>query len=104
MADHGQTASGQSHGHSHVSRKAYLVVFVVLGVLTLLEVMVAGQSLLSRVSLIALALIKAAFVGYYYMHLGHERRALKMTVVIPFVFPALYACVLISEAAWRLTR
>jgi caa(3)-type oxidase subunit IV len=106
MADHGHSAPAQAHApaHGHVSRKAYMVVFVVLAVLTVLEVMVAGQSLLSRVSLVALALIKASFVGYYFMHLGHERRALKMTVVVPFVFPALYAFVLIAEAFWRLVH
>jgi caa(3)-type oxidase subunit IV len=92
-----------SHGHAAPSRKMYMVVFAVLTVLTVVEVLVAGASLLSRVSLVALALIKAGFVGWFFMHLNHEMKALKYTVVLPFFFPALYAFVLIAEAVWRLT-
>ena len=102
MADHG-------HGSGHVNRKSYMVVFAVLAVLTVLEVIVANPSLgidrkLVGLTLVTMALSKAAIVGYFYMHLQHERTALKLTVALPFFFPALYAVVLISEAAWRLTR
>ncbi|MGQ0506314.1 MAG: cytochrome C oxidase subunit IV family protein [Myxococcaceae bacterium] len=95
--------------HAKVSRKSYWVVFVILAVLTALEVAVAHPSLgISRTTvgftLVAMALSKAALVGWFYMHLNHEMKALKLTVVIPFFFPALYAVVLISEAGWRLLR
>jgi hypothetical protein len=36
------------------------------------------------------------------MHLGGERRALKLTVILPLMLPALYALVLVGDAAWRL--
>ena len=59
---------------------------------------------LMALALVSLALTKAAIVGLYYMHLKHETRILKLTVAIPVAAPAVYALVLISEAAWRLTR
>ncbi len=105
MADHAHSAAPASaQGHGHVNRKMYLVVFVILAVLTVVEVLIAGASLLSRVSLVSLALIKAAFVAYYFMHLQHERKVMRWMVAGPFVFPALYAVVLIAEASWRLGR
>jgi cytochrome c oxidase subunit 4 len=96
-------------GHSHKPNvKEYLVIFAVLAGLTLLEVVVAQTPGISRkligVALVGLALTKAAIVGLYYMHLKHETRFLKLTVAIPIAAPTIYALVLISEAAWRLTR
>ncbi len=95
--------------HQSHSRKPYLIVFGLLFLFTALEVAVANPGLgidrkLVGFTLVVLALTKAAFVGYYYMHLKQEMKALKLTVVLPFLFPALYAFVLISEAAWRHIR
>jgi len=88
--------------------REYLVIFVVLAVLTVLEVAVAKVPGISRrlvgLALVGLALTKAGFVALYYMHLKSETRVLKMTVAIPMAAPTIYALVLISEAAWRLTR
>jgi caa(3)-type oxidase subunit IV len=103
MADHDPKA------HASHSRKPYMVVFALLAFFTALEVVVANPALgigrkVVGFTLVLLALTKAGFVGYYYMHLKSEMRALKLTVVIPFFFPALYAVVLISEALWRLVR
>ena len=55
-------------------------------------------------ALVGLALTKAAIVALFYMHLKHETRVLKFTVAIPLAAPTIYALVLISEAAWRLSR
>ncbi len=106
MSDHDPHAQASAHGHS---RKSYLVVFGLLAFFTALEVVVANPVLgigrgLVGFSLVLLAVTKAAFVGYYFMHLKSEMTALKLTVVLPFLFPALYAVVLISEAVWRLVR
>lgn len=94
-----------SHDH-HVNRKQYWVIFVYLLVLTVLEVglvYIPGVPKGLMVSaLILLAITKAALVGLFYMHLKHETRILKLTVAIPMASPALYAVVLIAEAAWRL--
>jgi cytochrome c oxidase subunit 4 len=100
---HGHAAAG--HG---VNRREYIVMFFVLATLTALEVGIVKvpgiDKLLVRIGLVALALTKAALVGLYYMHLKHETRTMKLYAMVPFAAPALYAVVLISEAAWRLTR
>lgn len=103
-ADHGHDAA---HAHAHApNRKEYWKIFVVLAVLTVLEVGVAQLPGFSKrtiaVGLITLALTKAACVGLFYMHLKSETKVLKATVFLPFAAPAIYALVLISEAAWRL--
>ena len=90
--------------HSH--RREYWIVFVWLFVLTILEVAVVDVPGISKgallSALIMMALVKAAMVGYFYMHLKSETPWLKATVVIPMLFPALYAVVLILEGAWRM--
>ena len=88
-------------GHS---KKEYIVIFVVLTVLTGIEVamkyMPIGRSILIG-GLIALALAKATCVALFYMHLKSETRSLKMVVGLPMLFPALYAVVLIIESIAR---
>ena len=83
-------------------------IFGVLFGLTVLEVIVAQLKDFPRsmigLALVGMAVTKAACVGLYYMHLKDETRVLKLTVAIPMATPAVYALVLISEAAWRLTR
>jgi cytochrome c oxidase subunit IV len=102
-AAHGPAA----HGHkSHV--KEYLIIFAVLTVLTILEVALAQIPGISKkllaVALVGLALTKAGIVALYYMHLKSETRVLKLTVAVPLAAPTIYAVVLMTEAAWRLTR
>ena len=103
-AAHGPGAALAAHP-SHV--KEYLVIFVILAVLTLLEVVLAQMGIskhLLAVALVGLALTKAAIVALYYMHLKSETKVLKLTVAIPLAAPTIYAIVLMTEAAWRLTR
>ena len=95
--------------HGSAARKTYWIVFGALAVLTGLEIIIATPSVgvpkkPMVVALIALAVSKASLVGLFFMHLKQEARALKLTVVLPFFFPALYAVVLIAEAGWRLIR
>jgi len=91
---------------AHASRKHYWLIWLYLLVLTLAEVGVASISGLSKSwvvsALLLLAVVKAALVGLFYMHLVHETNVLKWTVAIPMVTPVLYAVVLIAEASWRL--
>lgn len=89
-------------------RTQYVVVFVVLGVLTLVELGVARTEGIARpavvVALVALAIAKAALIALFYMHLRFETRILRLTVLGPLVAPALYGIVLVAEAsvrAWR---
>jgi cytochrome c oxidase subunit 4 len=95
--------------HGQVNRRSYWIVFGALAVLTLLEVLVATPSMgVPRtpmvLALILMAFSKACLVALFYMHLQHEAKALKLTVLLPFVFPAMYAVILIGEAGWRLIR
>lgn len=91
---------------AHVNRKQYWKIFVALTVLTVLEVALVYIPGISRVlmgvGLCTLAIVKATLVGYFFMHLGHETKPLKLTVAIPMAVPAFYAFVLIAEAVWRL--
>jgi cytochrome c oxidase subunit 4 len=99
-------APGAAHGHKP-NIKEYLVIFVVLAVLTLLEVVLAQIGIsktLLGIALVGLAVTKAAIVGLYYMHLKSETRVLKLTVALPLAAPTLYAVVLMAEAAWRHIR
>jgi cytochrome c oxidase subunit IV len=91
---------------AHVNRKQYWFIWLYLLVLTLAEVGVANISSLSKSwvvsALLLLAVVKAALVGLFYMHLVHETNVLKWSVAIPLASPLLYAVVLIAEASWRL--
>ncbi len=90
------------------TRRESLLVFVVLGVLVLFELGIVKMPGIPRgpamVALIALAISKALLIGFFFMHLRSETRALKLTVLMPFLFPAAYALVLVGDAAWRLLR
>jgi len=90
---------------AHASRaRQYLTIFFVLFVLTVLEVAVAyvrGHKAQIVIALFALAAVKAACVALFFMHLKWETRVLRATVVVPLMFPVLYALVLIAEGAWR---
>jgi caa(3)-type oxidase subunit IV len=107
--DHGHGGHGASAAHGHKPNiREYMVIFVVLAALTVLEVGVAKvpgvAKVLMSLALVGLALTKAAIVALFYMHLKHETKVLKFTVALPMAAPTIYALVLISEAAWRLHR
>ena len=91
---------------AHINRKEYWIIFVILAVLTVLEVglvYVPGISKVPMVTcLITLALVKAALVGLFFMHLRHETRILRLNIAIPMAIPMFYAAVLVSEAVWRM--
>jgi cytochrome c oxidase subunit 4 len=90
---------------AHVDRKQYVIIFVLLGVLTALEIGVTQVPAIGFtgmvIALIGLAITKAGIVGLYYMHLKYETRVLKLTIAIPMATPAVYALVLIAEGMYR---
>jgi caa(3)-type oxidase subunit IV len=95
-------------GHSQADhRKVYWKIFVWLFVLTVLEVGVVyvdvGKGTLIAL-LCSLAVVKAAMVGFWYMHLNDESVGLRWTVAIPMGIPVFYALVLIADSAWRFLR
>jgi cytochrome c oxidase subunit 4 len=93
---------------SALHRSQYVVVFIVLGVLTLVELGVARTSGISRPgvvsALVALAIAKAALIALFYMHLRFETGFLKATVLGPLLAPAAYGVILMAEASWRALR
>jgi cytochrome c oxidase subunit 4 len=105
MAEHTRTehlAGAAGHGGG---RTQYVVVFGLLGVLTLVELGVAGTSGIPRtaalIAFVGLALAKAALIALFYMHLRFETRILRLTVLAPLVAPAIYGVVLIAEVTAR---
>ena len=84
------------------------MVFVVLGVLTLVELGVVRTSGIAtigvRTALVTLAVAKAALIALFYMHLRFETRILRLTVLAPLVTPAIYGLVLIAESGARAAR
>lgn len=105
---HAPAMHGQELPRGATRRSQYVVVFVVLGVLTLVELGVATTSGIARnamvIALVALAIAKAALIALFYMHLRYETRILRLTVLGPLVAPAAYGVILIAEAAARSVR
>jgi caa(3)-type oxidase subunit IV len=91
-----------------VRRSQYVVVFVILGVLTLVELGVARTDGIPRtavvIALVAIAVAKAALIALFYMHLRFETRILRLTVLGPLLVPAALGIILIAETAWRRFR
>lgn len=93
-------AEGQPY-KSHA--KLYFLIFLLLGVLTIAELIAAeaGWSYAMKASsLTILAIGKALAVAYWYMHLNEEKAALKWIAAVP-ISAALYAAVLIVESMFR---
>ncbi len=92
----------ESHDGDTNHRRTYFLVFAALTVLTLLELGAASIAHRGLVvlTLVLLAVAKAALVALFYMHLRYERPIARV-VVIPLMLPALFAAILIAEAHWR---
>lgn len=84
--------------------KLYMIVFVALALLTLIEVIIPELANVSTffkaTSLTGLAIGKAFLVGYFYMHLNEETRWLKFIAIIP-ASAAIYATVVVLESLYR---
>lgn len=102
MAGHGTTPA--HHGEHKSHKKEYLIIFVVLAVLTAIEIWVAEIKGLSKVgkgsALTFLAVGKAFIVAYYYMHLKEETKWTKFVAAVP-IMAAVYATVLCLEAIYK---
>jgi caa(3)-type oxidase subunit IV len=108
MQDHaGAEQIAVKHGGA-AHRTQYVVVFLLLGVLTLVELGVFRTSGIARaavvVSFAAIAVAKAALIALFYMHLRFETRILRLTVLAPLLAPAAYGVILIAEAGTRHLR
>jgi cytochrome c oxidase subunit 4 len=108
VLDHADTEQLAVKARGAAHRGQYVAVFVLLGVLTLVELGVARTSGIPRaavvVAFVALAVAKAALIALFYMHLRFETGILRLTVLVPLLAPAAYGVILIAEAGTRFLR
>lgn len=85
----GVQAAGMQHAAG--GYKIYVVTWFWLLVITLVElaiVLLRAPKVILATSLIIMALMKAALIVAYFMHLRYERLSLVYAVVVPMVFLA----------------
>ncbi len=83
-----------------VARRPYIPVFVMLGLLTLVEIWIAGLDIAQASRLFVLmvfAIGKASLVVLYYMHLRYEPRLLALVPLIPLFMALALAVTLVAE-------
>jgi cytochrome c oxidase subunit IV len=105
-------------GHSYeVSKKVALKTIIVLGVVTIIEVLIAltgkgyiieGFHLpwyLMNLAMISMSLYKAFLIVGEFMHLKHEVKSLGMTIILP-VFLLVWAIIAFMQegGAWKHNR
>jgi cytochrome c oxidase subunit 4 len=93
--------SGQQEYKSHT--KEYVIVFIVLTLLTVLELAIPGLKtpyIYKAIGLCGLAVAKALVVAYFYMHLKEETAWLKYIAAVP-ISAAFYAAALVLEGMYR---
>jgi len=90
-------------------RKEILKVTLILSVITAVEILAGvffGKRVVSsgtweviKYSYIVLTVIKAGYIVLKFMHLGDERKSLRLTILIPYVFFLIYLVfILLNEA------
>lgn len=74
--------------HAHATPN-YIAVFITLFVVTVIEVLVPTVFHLTKgtliVTLMVMAMFKAALVGLYFMHLKYDHKLLLGIAVVPFI-------------------
>jgi len=91
-----------SHAHAHDSHadhgpQPYILLFFILGALTVIEVIIGGMMHTTfanyiwpvRLALIAIAVVKAVLVALYYMHLKFEKALIYYVCAVPFLFASI---------------
>ena len=96
-----------SEDHKHPN---YIMIWVILLVLTVLEVAVAyspkslsdvdGIITITIVLLVGMALVKAGLVAAYFMHLKFEQRNFVMIVSFPLVLACVLVILLLPDVAF----
>ncbi len=84
--------------------KLYMIVFVALALLTLIEIIIPEldnvTTFFKASSLTGLAVGKAFLVAYFYMHLNEEKGWLRFIAAVP-ISAAIYATVVVLESLYR---
>ena len=86
--------------HAAHPKPNYMGVFVILGVLTAIEVGIAFIGLsrtFTIIALLVLAVWKAVLVALYYMHLRYEPRPLHLLVIAPFPLVVILLVAVLTE-------
>jgi caa(3)-type oxidase subunit IV len=93
-----------------IRRKIWIVTAILTGI-TIFEVFIGATIKkepgmlwnLVILGFIVMTLIKAGYIVMTFMHLGDERRNIRMTILVPYIFFIVYATVLISviEGGWQ---
>lgn len=86
--------------HAQKKQPPYMIVFGTLGVLTVIEIVVAFLGLPKIYIIFALLLLaiwKALLVALYYMHLKFEPRKLWLIVASPLPLAAILVLAVLSE-------
>ena len=79
--------------HGHI-RPNYGAIFVSLFVLTVLEIFTTKlpiEKIVIIVTLVSLAIVKAALVAMFYMHLRFEKKLLALVALAPLIFSIIFA-------------
>ena len=85
------------------ARPNYIAIFVVLFVMTVLEVLWAFLPLAKPVliiGLVAMAVIKASLVALYYMHLKFEGKLIYTVALVPVAMAVILTLTLLSDTAY----
>ena len=97
-------AAHHDEAHGRKIRKKILFVTVLLTVITVVEVLIganiprdssSGTWTAVKWLFIGMTLLKAAYIVLTFMHLGDERKSLKYTILVPYIF---FICYLIFIA------
>ncbi len=81
-----------AHAKAHPSARTYVFVFAWLAVMTAIEVLVASAGLpetLKVAILVVLAVVKAALVVLFYMHLRYDSFYYWIILLVPIFFVVL---------------
>jgi cytochrome c oxidase subunit IV len=71
------------HKHNLPGEGLYFTIFIVLAILTLIELLVAYLPLVKVPLLLALALTKAWLVVQFYMHLRYDSKIFTWALLVP---------------------
>ncbi len=82
--------------------KVFLRVTLVLFLITVLEYIIAftvpHEYKWARITIfVALTIVKAFYIVSEFMHLGHEKKSLKMSIVLPMAFVAFFIFIMIYQ-------
>ena len=97
------------HHSEEEGKKARKVIWIIFWVLLIITGAEVGLGLtwknigvswgFVKTTFIVLTLAKAYFIVVYYMHLKHEWKNLKITLIVPYVFFAIYLILLVLNEA-----